>query len=146
MALIRSESQAALNDLHVALKHSADNYRDAAEFLDDEPASEFFRKVAAERDSLAAEVEQAIRAENDLPSEPDRDLEAGEQLLHRLESLFAPDQTGEVIEQRRQDDLDLLAQIDGEELKALEQDYGELKASCRKKVTATVDALNDWNH
>ncbi|WP_237055846.1 hypothetical protein [Microbulbifer sediminum] len=141
MALIRDDVQVALNDLHVALKHSADHYRYAAEFLSDESAASHCQAIAGERDQLAGLVADAIRAAGDLPAVPDSEREVGEQLLQRLESMFSADQAREVMAQRRDADRDLLAWLEGDALAALEAGHGDLLRRCRASVADTLAAL-----
>ncbi|MFI2810209.1 MULTISPECIES: hypothetical protein [Microbulbifer] len=138
MALIRDDVQVALHDLHVALKHSADSYSHAADFLNDAGASNRCRSIASERDKLAALVAAAVREAGDLPAVPDSEREVGEQLLQRLESLFSADQAREVMAQRREADRELLTWLEGEDLSPLEKGYSDLLLRCRASVSDTL--------
>ena len=141
MTLLRNDVQLALNDLHKALKYSVDQYRDAAEFLDDTDASALCDKLAKEREALAGEVAAEIRSRGDLPAAPDSDREAGEQLLQRLETLFSSDQTREVMERRRDAEREFMQMFEGEELAAMEADGGALKTRCRESVEHALAGL-----
>ena len=141
MNIIRTELQVALHDLHVAVQESADHYRDSAEFLDDEPVSQLLVEIADEREQLAQKFEQAIRATDDLPAAPDADRETGEQLIHRLRSLFSSDQTEDVLNQRLEAE-DALAQMLtdareaelGAEYEALRQAFADQVRSARTRL------------
>lgn len=141
MTLLRNDVQLALNDLHKALRYSVDQYRDAAEFLDDTEASTLCDKLAKEREALASEVAAEIRSRGELPAAPDSDREAGEQLLQRLETLFSSDQTREVVERRRGAEREFMQMFEGEELAAMEADCGELKTRCRESVARALESL-----
>ena len=141
MTLLRNDVQLALNDLHRALRYSVDQYRDAAEFLDDSEASAFCDKLAKEREALASEVAAEIRSRGDLPAAPDSDREAGEQLLQRLETLFSADQTREVLERRRDAEREFMQMFEEEELAAMEADCGALKTRCRESVEQALASL-----
>lgn len=141
MSIIRNDTQVALNDLHVALKRSADHYRDAAEFLQDGEVSAFCKRAATERDQLADAVGKAIREHGELPSVPDRDRETGEQLLERLESLFSADQTREVLQKRLEHERQLLATLDEPQMAALDKQYADLKSRCRDSIGEAIQAL-----
>lgn len=142
MTLIRDERETALNDLHMAFRHSADNYRDAAEFLDDPDASHRCEAIARERDALADSAADEIRALGELPSVPDRDRETGEQLLQRLGAMFSPDETSRVLEQRRDADRELLGWLRGDELTPLQKDYSELLKRCEGQVEQALAGLS----
>ncbi|QFT54531.1 hypothetical protein [Microbulbifer sp. THAF38] len=141
MTLIRTETQAALNDLFMALTRSEDDYRAAAEQLEDQAAADFLCAIASKRQSLAQRVERAIRAEGGLPSEPDPDLKAGEQLLQMLGPLMADDKTREVFQQRLDADRELLDYMECEDLSALEGSHGELKSECRHHLEESLTWL-----
>jgi hypothetical protein len=141
MTILRDEVQVALNDLHKALKHSAGQYRYVAEFLDGPEICAGCSDIAKRRDNLAARVASAIRASNDLPAEPDKDKETGEQLLQRLEAMFSADQISEVVAQRRDEDRALLALVNSDTLAALDKEYAEVKCQCREEVEQTLEDL-----
>ncbi|KUJ84950.1 hypothetical protein AWR36_004800 [Microbulbifer flavimaris] len=143
MSIIRNDTQVALNDLHVALQRSSDHYLDAAKFLQDEQASEFCRQVAAEREQLINAVEQAVRESGELPSAPDRDREAGEELLERLEGLFSADQTREVLQKRLDTERELRALLAKPDMAVLDEHYADLKQRCRKSVDDVIRALGE---
>lgn len=141
MNILRTDLQTALNDLHVAVQESADHYRDAAEFIDDPAAAELFTTIAGERDSLEKALADAVRDTGDLPAGPDSEKEAGEQLIHRLRTLFASDQAADVIRQR----LDSETQLErvADEGRALEpgEPYTALSERCRRQVDSARQRL-----
>ncbi|GAB2876145.1 hypothetical protein ACCI51_13795 [Microbulbifer echini] len=141
MTLIRTESQAALNDLFVAFARSEDDYRAAAEQLEEKAAADFLCAIASQRHALARRVEQAIRAEGGLPSEPDPDLKAGEQFLQKLGPLLAEDKTREVYQQRLDADRALLDYMGYEVLGALEKAHSGLKEECRSHLEKSLSWL-----
>ena len=141
MTILRSKREAALNDLHVSLKQSADHFRDAAEFLQDDAASALCRTLAGERDELANDVAATIRADGELPSAPDPDLETGEQLLNRLQGLFSADQTREILQQRCEAERELLAFLRGDESASLRNEDEPLLQRCCRSVESAIARL-----
>lgn len=141
MSILRSEVQVALNELHVAIRESADLYHFVAGLLQNPQAVSAFSEFARERDQLAAQLAESIRASGDLPGEPDRDREAGEEVRERLEAMIAADQTAEVIEHRRSAERDLLTLLDGKRLEVLQPEYTDLLARCRSSVERALDQL-----
>lgn len=134
MNLLRTDLQTALHDLHVALQENIDNYRDASTFVEDRRAGELFAAIAGEREPLRDEIEQAIRDVGDLPAAPDTDKETGEQLLHRLQSLFSRDQTEDVIAQRLEAEAALEEVLDEGQAMNVGEPYTRLNARCRELV------------
>lgn len=141
MSILRSEHQVALQELFGLIQESIDHYEDAAEFVDDSAAKNIFQSIAAERQPLAGQVAQAIRATDDLPAAPNADKEAGQQLLQHLHSLLTGDQTRDVIEQRLkaeqalEDALATLRQTDTDaSFQALLQKFDALIAQARQQL------------
>lgn len=100
MNLIRNPQQLALNDLLVAIRASADHYRDAAAFVESWTASEDLGRIAGERDALVQRLEEAVRSAGDLPSVPDEDRESVEKLFHRLHASLSRDEIHDIMRQR----------------------------------------------
>ncbi|WP_341939067.1 hypothetical protein [Marinimicrobium sp. C2-29] len=134
MNLLRTDLQTALHDLHVAVQESIDNYRDASTFVEDRRASELFAAIAGEREPLQGEIEQAIRETDDLPAAPDSDREAGEQLLHRLHSLFSRDQTEDVIAQRLEGEAALERVVEEGQAMDVGEPYTALSTRCLELI------------
>lgn len=134
MNLLRTDLQTALHDLHVAVQESIDNYQDASDFVEDRRASELFAAIAAEREPLRDEIEQAIRKADDLPAAPDSDREAGGQLLHRLQSLFSRDQTEDVIAQRLEGEAALEQVVEEGQAMDVGEPYTALSARCLELI------------
>lgn len=135
MSLIRSDRQVALNDLHLAMRESADLYEYTADFLQEPEARALCKALAAERLRLAEQLEQEIRAEDELPREPDPDKEAAEQIQQRLETLFAENQVFGVISHRLEAERVLREMMKKGELSVLEEKSAKLLAACRESVS-----------
>jgi hypothetical protein len=111
MSLLRSDEQVALNDLLVASETSVDHYRDTAELVLHSPVSKEMQAVANERQALVKQLEYAVRASGDLPSEPDADRESVEKLYHRVHAAVADDEIGDLLEQRLHGEHELARQV-----------------------------------
>ncbi|WP_347332869.1 hypothetical protein [Marinimicrobium locisalis] len=144
MNLLRTDLQTALHDLHVALQESVDNYQDAADFVEDSDVSELFDSIADERESLRSEVEQAIRQADDLPAAPDSEKEAGEQLIHRLQSLFSRDQAAEIIAQRLESEGWMERVLTEGKAMNVGEPYETLSARCRDLIDSARRRLEEW--
>lgn len=144
MTLMRSDRQVALRDLHLAMQESADLYQCTAAFLQDSAASEICNTLANERLRLAEQLEQEIRAEGELPSEPDRDKEAIEELQQRLETLFAEDQVAGVMGHRLEAEKGLQAFLRNEDLSVLEEEPSSLLTECRGAVDGAISRLLEF--
>lgn len=142
MSLMRSDRQVALNDLHLAMQESADLYEYTAGFLQEPAAAELCKALAGDRARLAKLLEQAIRAEGELPSEPDPDKEAAEQLQQRLETLFAEDQVSGVISHRLEAERALKTFVQRDEFEVLEEKSSSLLEDCRQAVDTAVAKLD----
>ncbi|QKX18050.1 hypothetical protein [Microbulbifer sp. YPW1] len=144
MTLMRSDRQVALRDLHLAMQESADLYQCTAEFLQDSAASKICNTLANERLRLAEQLEQEIRAEGELPSEPDRDKEAIEELQQRLETLFTEDQVAGVMGHRLEAERGMQAFLHNEDLSVLEEESSSLLAECRGAVDGAINRLVEF--
>ncbi len=100
MNLIRNPQQLALNDMVVAMRASADHYRDAADFVESRAASEELGRIAGERDALVQRLKEAVRSAGDLPSVPDEDRESVEKFFHRLHASLSKDEVHDIMRQR----------------------------------------------
>ncbi|WP_445357397.1 hypothetical protein ACJJIC_16110 [Microbulbifer sp. ANSA002] len=141
MTLIRTDIQAALNDLFMLISRSEEDYRAAAGQLEEKSAANFLNTITKRRQVLADKLERAIRAEDSLPSEPDRDLKAGEQLLQSFAPLLAEDKTKEIFKKRQDADRELLARLNDDELSALDKSHKALKEVCRTQLEETLVEL-----
>ena len=101
MNLIRTQQQVALNDLLVATEKSADLLRDAAQFLDGTGMEHELAQLADRRDMVTRDLQQAIRALDDMPSAPDPDAESTEKLLHRISAIFSGEKSRETTLRQR---------------------------------------------
>lgn len=101
MNFIRTDQQVALNDLLVATEKSADLLRDAAHFLDGSQMEHELEQLAERRDMVTRDLQQAIRALDDMPSAPDPDGESAEKLLHRISAIFSGEKSRETTLRQR---------------------------------------------
>jgi len=90
--LLRSELQAALQDLEVACLEVADGHDAAAGILADDPLAATLRELAGARRAAAERLGEFIRQQGDLPAEPDADLETARELATRVKAALSPDQ------------------------------------------------------
>lgn len=91
--LLRNELQTALQDVEVACLEVADGHDGAADLLPaDDPLGPSLRQLAAARRTAAERLAECIRRLDDLPAEPDADLETARDLASRLWTAFSPDQ------------------------------------------------------
>ncbi|MGB3222906.1 MAG: hypothetical protein WBB23_08905 [Desulforhopalus sp.] len=132
MNLIRTDQQVALNALYVAIRKSADHYRDAALCLDDSALTVALSEIVVQRKILSENVRKVISSLGDLPAEPDPDRESLEQLAYRIGTLLSSDQPAKILEQR------LAAEQEVAELAAAAGEL-ELDDSC----TALVDEVKE---
>lgn len=141
MSIFRTDLQVALNDLHVAAQQSADEYENAAEFINDEGASQLLATVAQERARMTEKLERAIEKTGGLPSTPDTDRETGQQLLERLHALFSADQTADVIQQRLEREALLEKQLERSRDASLGGEYQGLHSELEHHVHTTRPRL-----
>ena len=111
MNLIRTDQQVALNDLLVATEKSADLLRDAAHFLDGTGMEHELEQLADRREMVTTDLQQAIRALDDMPSTPDPDAESTEKLLHRISALFSGEKSSETTLRQRLATEDQLSEL-----------------------------------
>ncbi|MGQ9424459.1 hypothetical protein ACXYTJ_00745 [Gilvimarinus sp. F26214L] len=111
MSIIRSEQEAALNDLLVSSEKSVDHYQDAAEYLRGHKPSGILRAIAGERQTLVEDLQDAVRATGDLPSAPDEDRESVEKLLHRVHASLSEDEIQDLVRQRMEGEGELLERL-----------------------------------
>lgn len=148
MGLFLSDEQVALNELHAASQQTADHYRDAADFLDDQQVADELREIAQLRDDIVLRLEEVIRATGDLPSVPNADKEGIEQLIHRIRAALSPDETQEVLRQSLTIEQSLQEQAEALRQDALAQNYDELfyefsanLETVRERINKLLDQL-----
>lgn len=141
MKIWQSDEQVALQDLAVAVQHSADQYADAAAMVEVGPAADFMSVRARQREHLAEKLRQAIRQTDDLPSVPNQDKEDGEKLFNRMKAAFAENGLAAVLKQRLEDENQLQLLIVG----CLDKDYpapcSEIIRQLADDVAATEELL-----
>jgi len=99
--LLRNELQTALQDLEVACLEVADGHDGAAGILaDDDPLAPALRELAGARRAAAERLGDCIRQLDDLPAEPDADLETARDLAARVMAALSPDQHRTVAAER----------------------------------------------
>ena len=109
MTFIRTDQQAALNNLLVAVRETNDHYRDSAEIIHEENIKKTLRNIARQREPFLTRLEEAVRAVGDLPAVPDPDREAGAMLLHHVTALIKDDYIDDVVTQRLEGEKNLSA-------------------------------------
>jgi hypothetical protein len=102
--LLRDHQQLALNEVESLCSESADHYAAASGKTADPELSQLFTELKQQRRQLAAELADHIRALDDLPKQPDPDMEAVDHLLSGVKALLSSDQRGTLIEERAQFD------------------------------------------
>ena len=99
--LLRSELQTALQDLEVACLEVADGHAAAAEILaGDDPLAPVLRELVAARRAAAERLGEHIRQLDDLPAEPDADLETAREIAARVMAALSADQHHTVAAER----------------------------------------------
>jgi len=98
--LLRSELQTALQDVEVSCLEVADGHDGAADLLEDDPLAPVLRELASARRAAAARLGDCIRQLDDLPAEPDADLETARELATRLKAALTGDQREIILEER----------------------------------------------
>jgi uncharacterized protein (TIGR02284 family) len=100
--LLRNQQQLALNEVESLCFESADHYAAAAGKTTDPELSQLFTELEQQRRQFAAELADHIRAIDDLPKQPDPDMEAVDHLLSSVKALLSSDDRGTLIEERAQ--------------------------------------------
>lgn len=131
MSLIRNDLQLALHDLLIAIQESADHYQDAAEFLGDHQVCVYFQQFAKQRLILAARLEEAIRAEGDLPPAPDPDKETSSIVFEHLLANLSSHEAAKVIEHRISSEKDISELVQ----KAEDSGVGEHHSALLKDIS-----------
>ena len=99
--LLRSELQTALQDVEVACLEVADGHDGAAGILTgDDPLAGQLRDLARARRTAAERLGDCIRRLDDLPAEPDADLETARELASRVLAALSLDQHHAVATER----------------------------------------------
>jgi Domain of unknown function (DUF2383) len=101
MALLRSELQTALHDVVLACLETADGHATAAEILADDRLAATLHGWAQQRREAGARLGDVLRELDDLPPEPDADLETVRELATRVKAALAPDQRQTVLAERK---------------------------------------------
>lgn len=134
--LLRNNQQLALNEVGTLCIESADHYATAAGKTSDPQLAQLFTELEAERRELAAELAAHIRALDDLPQEPDPDMEAVEHLLTSVKALFSADERGILIGERVQFEHKLAEAVRA----ALQEDLPEDAKALLARILAGVEA------
>lgn len=146
MNLFRNPQQLALNDILVAVRASADQYRDAADFVESRGASEELRRIANERDALVRRLEQAVRLAGDLPSVPDEDRESVEKLFHRLHASLSKDEIRDIMRQRLDTEYELARIVSAIRESGSVDDYLGLIEDVQRHVQVVITQLEQLLH
>jgi hypothetical protein len=89
--MLRSATEAALNDLHVRLVETADQYSLLSEKPQTTDAGVLFEELAGARRRAAEKTEFYIRRLGGMPDVPDKDWETLEQLFAEAKQALTPD-------------------------------------------------------
>jgi hypothetical protein len=108
MAFLRNELQTALHDVVLACSEAADGHAAAVEILADDPLAPTLRQLAEERRELAGRLGERVRELDDLPPEPDADLETVRELTTLVKAALTGDQRETVLGERRAAEAQLL--------------------------------------
>lgn len=143
MNFIRTDKQVALHDLLIAIEESADHYQDAADFLKDHPACVYLEQFAKQRLILTTRLEQAIRAQGELPAAPDPDKETSAKIFQHMLASLAREEAAKVIEQRleKEEEISELAQA-AEEV-GVDKDHPELIKDIIENNRLIMQSLRD---
>jgi hypothetical protein len=140
MSILRTDGQAALNDLLKAARETIDHYRDATELVDEKVAS-LFRDISRERRGFIVRLEEAVRASGSLPRVPDPDKEAGEMLLHHVAAMIKSDYAPDVFAQRIDGENNLAEQISEAKNTTIEPPTSSLLEDFAHHIAETIAQL-----
>jgi uncharacterized protein (TIGR02284 family) len=101
MTLLRNALQTALHDVVLACGEAADGHEAAAELLEGDPLAHVLRELAAERRAFAGQLGERLRELDDLPPEPDADLETVRELATWVKAALTGDQRHTVLLERK---------------------------------------------
>ena len=101
MTLLRNALQTALHDVVLACGEAADGHEAAAELLAGDPLADVLRRLAQERRELAGRLGERLRELDDLPPEPDADLETVRELATWVKAALTGDQRHTVLHERK---------------------------------------------
>lgn len=143
MNLVRNDRQTALHDLLIAIEESADHYQDAADFLNEHPACVYLEQFAKQRLILTTRLEEAIRAEGELPAAPDPDRETSAKLFEHLLASLTHNEASRVLEQRmkKEEEISELAQAAVEA--GVGEDHPELLNDIVENNRLVLQSLRD---
>lgn len=149
MSVLRTPEQVALQDVLLACRESAHHLDDAADFAESERVEGVLRELADQRRADIAELEDAIRATDDLPAADDPDRESAAELVHRLRAgLSADNPLADFIRQRADSEAELRQLIEeraGEDLsppqRQLLADLAGRVAAARRRLEGLLKEL-----
>lgn len=99
--MLRTEQQAALDDVIVMCLYAADRYQSAAQRASDRRLSEFFVTLAQERKQFAQRLTHVLVSIGSMPSQPDPDKETLDEVITRIKMAFAGDERSLLLEEGR---------------------------------------------
>lgn len=99
--MLRTEQQAALDDVIVMCLYAADRYQSAAQRASDRRLSEFFVTLAQERKQFAQRLTHVLVSIGSMPSQPDPDKETLDEVIARIKMTFAGDERSLLLEECR---------------------------------------------
>ena len=145
MSIMRSDKQAALQEILVATQASADHIEDAAGFIDESLVSQQLSRVADERRKFADSIADLLRELGDLPTTPDLDRENVEHALRRLHAWLTPGGTSaEFLTQHAKAERKLLESVRENRSDELDRSYGELLDDLCRHIAESASQLDDY--
>ncbi|HSA82655.1 MAG TPA: hypothetical protein VLE23_17695 [Geminicoccaceae bacterium] len=112
MTLLRNELQTALHDVVLACLETGDGHEAAAGILAGDPLAATLCAWAEQRRTAADRLGDILRELDDLPPEPDADLETVRELATWVKAALAPDQRHTVAAERAAAEAHLLETIE----------------------------------
>ena len=142
--ILKDPAEMALNDLHVALRKAADQYRHAADIAEDSRLSSLFKELAAERERLGVALEEQIRVIG-LPRMPHNEREGLEKLMTTVKTTLSSDPRTTLLKDQEQ----LEQEIAQASTAALQENLSEPTRQCvheiAEHVLQTQDRLSRFN-
>lgn len=111
MSLLRDDVEVALTELEVALRASAEDYREAAGLAGNRSLAELFEGIAARREEVARRADAQLQRLERLPEVPDPERRLLARLAERVRLALSPHADRRLVEARRAADGDLQERV-----------------------------------
>jgi uncharacterized protein YicC (UPF0701 family) len=109
--MLRTEKQIALDAVINSGRASIEHYRQAADACDDEPLATLLRTLVLQRETVVDNLAEQMYRLGDMPSSPDPEKLAVEEVLTRIKATFSEDQTNALLAHLEELDSQLLQTI-----------------------------------